>query len=236
MSSNSFASVSFATAMLKMKTLPTGFPVALCSTAIQFSDRHSNRNFLLLRIVDLLVDVCCSGRIGLRDCRVSAKRASCSLRHCFNATANSGRCRRGFLRPISIQTKKPMFGVLQNRSAFVELRLTFFDKIVVLFVERASNCTNSKILVAVEEAFLRPISIQTKNPMFGVLQNRSAFVELRLTFFDKIVVLFVERASNCTKILYSEGVLKYFCMARFLLVTSRIGFLPSHLDYPSDSQ
>ena len=57
MSSNSFAIVSFSTAMLKMKTLPTGFSVALCDTAIQFSDRHSNRSFLLLRIVDLLVDV-----------------------------------------------------------------------------------------------------------------------------------------------------------------------------------
>ena len=56
MSSNSFASVSFPTAMLKMKTLPTGFPVALCSTAIQFSDRHSNRSVLLLRIADFVVD------------------------------------------------------------------------------------------------------------------------------------------------------------------------------------
>ena len=56
MSSNSFAIVSLATAMLKMKTLPTGFPVALCSAAIQFSDRHSNRSFLLLRIGDFVVD------------------------------------------------------------------------------------------------------------------------------------------------------------------------------------
>ena len=55
-SSNLFAIVSFATAKLKMKTLPTGFPVALSSTAIQFSDRHSDRSFLL-RIGDLLVDV-----------------------------------------------------------------------------------------------------------------------------------------------------------------------------------
>ena len=57
LSSNSFAIVSFATAMLKIKTLPTGFPVALYSTAIQFSDRQSNRKFRLLRIVDLLFDV-----------------------------------------------------------------------------------------------------------------------------------------------------------------------------------
>ena len=57
MSSNSSAIVSFATAKLKMKTLPTGFPVALCTTAIQFSDQHNNRSFLLLRIIDLLIDV-----------------------------------------------------------------------------------------------------------------------------------------------------------------------------------
>ena len=57
MSSNSFAIVSFSTAKLKMKTLLAGFPVALCRSAIQFSDRHSNRSFLLLRIVDLLNDV-----------------------------------------------------------------------------------------------------------------------------------------------------------------------------------
>ena len=57
MSSNSFATVSLATAKLKMKTLRTSLPVSLCSTAIQFSDRHNNRSFLLLRIVDLLVVV-----------------------------------------------------------------------------------------------------------------------------------------------------------------------------------
>ena len=56
MSSNLFAIVSFSTAKLKMKTLPTGFPVALCCAAIQFSDRQSDRSFLLLRIVDLVVD------------------------------------------------------------------------------------------------------------------------------------------------------------------------------------
>ena len=40
-----------------MKMLPTGFPVALCKTAIQFCDRHSNRSFLLLRVDDIVVDV-----------------------------------------------------------------------------------------------------------------------------------------------------------------------------------
>ena len=60
MSSNSTAIEDLATAMVKMKTLPTGFTVALYSTAIQFSNRHSNRSFLLLRIADpvfVVVDV-----------------------------------------------------------------------------------------------------------------------------------------------------------------------------------
>ena len=53
---NSFAFVKFVTVKLKMKTLPAGFPVALCSPALQFSDRHSNRSFLLLLIADIVVD------------------------------------------------------------------------------------------------------------------------------------------------------------------------------------
>ena len=54
---NSFAIAKSATAKLKMKMLPTGFPVALCSTVIQFFDRHRHRSFLLLRIADLVVPV-----------------------------------------------------------------------------------------------------------------------------------------------------------------------------------
>ena len=57
MTSNSFAIVKLATAKLKVKTLPAGFPVALCSTAVHFSDRHSNRSFLHLRIADFVDDV-----------------------------------------------------------------------------------------------------------------------------------------------------------------------------------
>ena len=56
MSSNSFAIAKSAAAKLEMKMLPVGFPVALCNTAIQFCDRHSNRSFLLLRIDDFVVD------------------------------------------------------------------------------------------------------------------------------------------------------------------------------------
>ena len=69
MSSNSFAVVSFATATLKMKTLPTGFPVALCSTA-----RHSNRSFLLLGIVDSVFDF-----FDVLDVSVSEIRQTCIL-------------------------------------------------------------------------------------------------------------------------------------------------------------
>ena len=56
MSSNSLAIVKLATAKLKMKMLPAGFTVALCGTAIEFGDRHSNRSFLILRISDSVVD------------------------------------------------------------------------------------------------------------------------------------------------------------------------------------
>ena len=40
---------------MKMKMLPAGFSVALC-TAIQSCDRQSNRSFLPLRIADFVVD------------------------------------------------------------------------------------------------------------------------------------------------------------------------------------
>ena len=40
----------------RWRSLLAGFPVALCSTAIQFWDRHSNRSFLLRRIADFVVD------------------------------------------------------------------------------------------------------------------------------------------------------------------------------------
>ena len=65
--------------------------------------------------------------------------------------------------------------------------------------------------------------------------NSASSVSWRKTAFD-LAVHFVERASNCTKILHPENVSKYFGMALFLLVTSRVGFLLSHLGYPSDSQ
>ena len=48
----SFAIAKSATAKLKMKMLPAGFPVALCDIAIQSCNRHSDRSFLLLRIAD----------------------------------------------------------------------------------------------------------------------------------------------------------------------------------------
>ena len=55
MSSNSFAIAKSAAAKLKMK-MKAVFSVALCNTAIQSCDRHSNRSFLLLRVADFVVD------------------------------------------------------------------------------------------------------------------------------------------------------------------------------------
>ena len=49
-----------------MKTLPTGFPVALCNTTIQSCDRRCNRSFLFLRIIDPVVDA-----VGVVDVSVS---------------------------------------------------------------------------------------------------------------------------------------------------------------------
>ena len=60
------------------------------------SERHSNRSFLLLRIVDLLVDVDDVLDVSVSEIVAFPPRAPCIFRHCFNATANSGRCRRGF--------------------------------------------------------------------------------------------------------------------------------------------
>ena len=58
MNPNSFATAKSAAAKLKMKMkmLPAGFSVALCNTAFQSCDRHSNRSFLLLRIAVFVVD------------------------------------------------------------------------------------------------------------------------------------------------------------------------------------
>ena len=98
MSSHSFGFVSLATAMLKMKMLPTGFSVALCRTAIQFSDRHGNRSFFLLRIVDLVVDVVVVLDVPVSEIVAFPPSERLAVEEAFG--------------PISIQTKSPMFGVL----------------------------------------------------------------------------------------------------------------------------
>ena len=117
MSSNSIAFVKLATAKLKMKTLCAGFSVALCCTAIQLSDRQKNRSFLLLRNADLVVDVA-----NVLDVSVSEIVAfPPSERLAFNALFSSiGKfwvAVEEALGAISIQTKNPMFGVLQPFSS-----------------------------------------------------------------------------------------------------------------------
>ena len=100
MSSNSFAIVKLATAKLKMKMLPAGFPVALCSTAIQSRDRHSIRSFWFCRW-----RCWCCGCIGIRVCSVSAMWASCIFRQCLNASASSCNCRRSFWSPSAFKRR-----------------------------------------------------------------------------------------------------------------------------------
>ena len=117
MSSNSFAIAKSATAELKMKmeTLPAGFPVALCGTAIQSCDRHSKRSFLLLRIPDIVVDV-----VDVLDVSVPEIVAFPPSEHlAFLGIVSMQRqilvAVEEALGPISIQSKKP------RRSVTVEL-------------------------------------------------------------------------------------------------------------------
>ena len=53
--------------------------------------------------------------------------------------------------------------------------------------------------------------------------------------FDKTAILFCERASNCTNILYFGELSKYFCTLRFWVCPDRIGLLPDLLWRPSGS-
>ena len=113
MSSNSFAVAKLATAKLKMKMLPAGFPVALCNTAIQFCDPHNNRSFLLLRIADFVVEA-----VDVVDVSVS-EFVACPpgepilhFQALFYGIDKFLSLSKSFLVPIIIQTKNSMFGVL----------------------------------------------------------------------------------------------------------------------------
>ena len=117
MNSNSFAIVKFATAKLKMKMMPAGFPVALCSTAIRFSGRQRNRSFLLLlllRIADLVVDA-----VDVLDVSVSEIVAFPPTEHlAFSRTVSMHRqilvagCRRGFWCPSAFKRRIQCLEVL----------------------------------------------------------------------------------------------------------------------------
>ena len=86
MSSNSFAVVKFATAKLKMKTLPAGSPWhSVVPPSSSFSDRHSNRSVLLLRIADFVVDAVDVLDVSVTEIVVFPPSKHCILRHCFNA-------------------------------------------------------------------------------------------------------------------------------------------------------
>ena len=57
-----------------------------------------------------------------------------------------------------------------------------------------------------------------------------------VTAYGKIASLSLERASNCTNILYFESVSKYSCMARSLVSLTGVEFHPYHFHHPLDSQ
>ena len=88
-----------------------------CNTDIQSFDRHSKRSFLLLRIADFVVDA-----VDVVDVLVSEFVPSPPGEHLafsdivLMQSANSCRCRRGFLVPISISNEEPnvwRFGTIQ---------------------------------------------------------------------------------------------------------------------------
>ena len=86
--------------------LLTGFPVALCNTAIQSCDRHSDRSFLLLRLADFVVDA-----VDVVDVSVSEfVQFPPGERLAFSGIflvhrQNSGRCRRGFWSPSAFKRR-----------------------------------------------------------------------------------------------------------------------------------
>ena len=58
---------------------------------------------------------------------------------------------------------------------------------------------------------------------------------LHVTAFGKTARLSLGRASNCITILYFDGVSKYSCMERFLVLSNRAQFPPHNFHPPSDS-
>ena len=58
---------------------------------------------------------------------------------------------------------------------------------------------------------------------------------LHVIVFGKNANLSRERASNCTNVQYFEGVSKYSCMERFLVLSDRVEFHPYYFHPPSDS-
>ena len=146
------AILKFATAKLKMKTLTAGVPMALCSTAIQFSDRHSNRSFFLLRIADLVVDVADVLDVSVsQNVAFPSKWASCIFMHCFNATANYGRCRRSFWGPSAFKRRIQCMAFC-NRSArrsclVVSLKSDTIERYDFLFANIVRPPTNLGIFL-----------------------------------------------------------------------------------------
>ena len=81
---------------MKMKMPPAGFTVALCDTAIQSCDRHSNRSFLLIRIADFVVDAVDVVDVSVSEFVLFPPAEHLAFSGIVLMHRNSGRCRRGF--------------------------------------------------------------------------------------------------------------------------------------------
>ena len=73
------------------------------------------------------------------------------------------------------------------------------------------------------------------HPSFSYIPLSQCKLQAVCCMFGKVAGLSLERASNCTNIQYFEGVPKYSCMARSLVSSDRMKFLPYHIRLPSDS-
>ena len=117
----------------------------------------------------------------------------CSLRHCFNGTANSGRCWRGFFEAHQHSNEEPMFGVLQPFSfrncivmhdflfAKIVLRqwltVSFFFAPPWKYRRMVSVCSLSRFLLHVLRFVEHPTPVCQRRQFFwqnqGLMQNRN---------------------------------------------------------------
>ena len=96
---------------------------------------------------------------------------------------------------------------------------------------------------------IQPAVLSESSVPFGIAHPSSSFIPLSLckqlvvcrwerlhaTLSGKSAILSLEWVFNCTNILYSDEVSKYFCMGQSLALSSRMKFPPYNFHLPSGS-